>query len=370
MPWILVVALGAVPAHAQSVDSGAFVTRLGADTLAIERFVRSRDSVWGEVVTRAPRTERSRYVAHLDRTGAVTSYELTLGRGVHITETFRHDTAHVTTRGRDSTTTGIVSLTAGGPATRYAVPLAEPTYGLHELLVAQAQAKPGHRVPFAWHYVGDGPDTGAVYARRDSAWITTPTDTIRLHVDGRGRILSASDPGGTLQATVTRIAWPDLETTVAAAPLGTLSPRDTVRGTVGGAHLSVDYGRPSKRGRVIFGNVIAFNTIWRTGANEATTLVVDHDLVLGTAPVPAGTYTLFSYITPTGWQLVVSKKTGEWGTDYDPTADLVRIPMTVDRAATPVERFTISLWSDRMEMAWDTWKATLPVRAAPTTTGQ
>jgi len=85
--------------------------------------------------------------------------------------------------------------------------------------------------------------------------------------------------------------------------------------------------------------------------------------------VPAGTYTLFSYVTPDGWQLVISKKTGEWGTEYDPTADLVRIPMTVDRSAMPVEQFTVRLWTDRIEMAWDTWKATLPVRAATTTTG-
>jgi Protein of unknown function (DUF2911) len=359
-PLLLALLLGAAPLGAQAVDSGAFVTRLGKDTIAIERFVRTRDSVWGEVVTRAPRTTRARYVARLDRNGNITAYDYVPATGTPVNVTLKNDTVH--------TAKGATSLTVGGRANRYAVPLAEPTYGLHELLVVRALARPGVRVPFAWWYVGDGPDTGAVFAKQDSAWITTPTDTIRMHVDGRGRILSASDPGGTLQATVTRIAWPDLDAKLAAAPLGNLSPRDTVRGTVGGGQVLIDYGRPSKRGRVVFGNVVGFNTIWRTGANEATTLVTDRDLVLGTAPVPAGTYTLFSYVTPDGWQLVVSKKTGEWGTDYDPTADLVRIPMTVDRnAAPPVERFTIQLWSDRIEMAWDTWKATLPVRASTTT---
>jgi hypothetical protein len=382
MAWgVLVGLLGAVPgvarrAYAQGADSGAFVTRLGRDTLAIERFVRSPDSLWGEMVSRAPRTGRSRYVARLDRSGSVVAYTLTTSDGGHVSETLRNDTATytiaMTRAGHDTTMRGSVGLNQGGPTTRLIVPLFEPAYGLHEVLIARALAHPGTRVAFGWHFIGDGPDTGSVLMRKDSAWITTPEDTIRLHIDGRGRILSALNAGGTLQATVTRIAWPDLDAQVAAlTPLGTLSPRDTVRGTVGGAHVLVDYGRPTKRGRVIFGTVVAFNTIWRTGANAATTFVTDRDLMLGTTPVPAGTYTLFSYVTPTGWLLVVSKKTGEWGTDYDPTADLARIPMTVDRsAAPPVEQFTISLWSDRMEMAWDTWKATVPMKAAATTTGK
>src|SRR5271155_55209 len=118
--YLLALSLGALPAYGQVADSGAFVTQLGKDTIAIERFVRSRDSVWGEVVTRAPKTARSRYVAHLDRAGNVATYELVTGSGKHVTATVKNDTVHAGTE--------IVSLTLGGPANRYAVPLAEPTY--------------------------------------------------------------------------------------------------------------------------------------------------------------------------------------------------------------------------------------------------
>jgi hypothetical protein len=371
--WAAVVLLvGAAPIHAQSADSGAFVTRLGADTLAVERFVRTADSVWGEMVSRAPEIRRARYVAHLDRAGNVTAYELTFVNGGRVTATFQNDTVHLTMTVRDSTTHQAQSLSERGRvAGRYVVPLAEPAFGLHELAVVRAQSHSGTRVPFVWYYVGDGPDTGSVLARGDSAWITTPSDTIRLQVDAHGHIQSASDPGGTLQATVTRVAgWPDLDKTVAVAPLGALSPRATARGTIAGTNVVIDYGRPSRRGRVIFGNVIPFNTIWRTGANAATGFVIDRDLVLGTTSVPAGRYTLFSYITAKGWQLIVSKRTGEWGTEYDHSADLARISMRLDRNVTPpVDQFTISVQSDRIEMAWDTWKASVPVRAAQTTTG-
>jgi hypothetical protein len=171
-----------------------------------------------------------------------------------------------------------------------------------------------------------------------------------------------TDPGGTLQATVARVPYPDLDKWAVqfatrdaqGKSLGTLSPRDTVRATVGAAHVLVDYGRPSKRGRTIFGGVIPYNTVWRTGANAATTLVVDRDVLIGDTKVPAGEYTLFSLPTSDAWTLIISKKTKEWGTDYDPTADLVRIPMQTATAGQSLELFTIGVDpSGVMSFAWD-----------------
>jgi Protein of unknown function (DUF2911) len=372
LPLGLSLALGGTAAWAQGADSGAFVTRLGSDTIAVERFVRTADSVWGEVVVREPEAARERYVARLDKKGNVTTYDITGSHGT-IVATFHRDSVVLLSRVDGNIGQMTRSLANGWKADRYVVPLAEPTYGLHELLVTRAQAQAGKRVPFTWYYIGDFPDTGSVWARGDSAWIATPSDTIRMRVDGHGRIERSTDPGGTLQAEVTRLAaWPDLDAITTVRSLGTLSPRATVRGTVAGARIVIDYGRPSRRGRVIFGNVVPFNAVWRTGANAATTVSFDKDLVLGTVPVRAGTYTLFSSITATEWDLIVNKRAGEWGTDYDPGADLAKIPMALDRSASPpVEQFTISVEGDGIVMAWDTWKATLPVRASSVaTTGQ
>jgi hypothetical protein len=324
------------------------------------------------MVARAPQIQRVRYVARLDHDGNVVSYEIAYLNGNRASMTFHNDSAYFTMPEKDSVAHKVQSMRDGGPPGRYVVPLAEPSYGMHELLVVRAQAHAGSRVPFAWYYIGAFPDTGTVWARGDSAWIATPSDTIRLRVDAHGHILSSSDPGGTLQVEITRLAaWPDLDAVVARGPLGTLSPRAYVHATIGGAAVVIDYGRPTRRGRVIFGNVVPFNAVWRTGTNAATGFSTDHDLVLGSTTIPAGHYTLFSYITPKGWDLIVNKTVGEWGTDYDHRADLAKISMKVDRnASPPVDQFTIAVESDRIEMAWDTWKATLPVRAASTTTGQ
>lgn len=146
------------------------------------------------------------------------------------------------------------------------------------------------------------------------------------------------------------------------------SPRDTARGTVAGAHLLVDYGRPSKRGRVIWGGLVPWGDVWRTGANAATTFVTDKDLVIGGTAVPAGTYTLYSVPNQSGpWLLVVNKQTKQWGTEYHQEQDLARIPMTTSPISSPVEKFEISIVPEgqggAIHLAWDATQASVGVKA-------
>jgi hypothetical protein len=143
------------------------------------------------------------------------------------------------------------------------------------------------------------------------------------------------------------------------------SPRDTTRGTVGGAHLLIDYGRPSKRGRVIYGGLVPYDSVWRTGANAATTFVTDRDLLIGTTPVPAGTYTIYSLPGKTRWLLIINKQNGQWGTEYHADQDLARIPMTVSTLGAPVEKMAITVApsgsSGTLAIEWDTTKASVPI---------
>ena len=155
-----------------------------------------------------------------------------------------------------------------------------------------------------------------------------------------------------------------------AAPQGrTLSPRDTARISVDGRRVYVDYGRPYMRGRRIMGGLVPFGRVWRTGANAATTLVTETDLTIGNARVPRGTYTLYTRPTAAGWTLIVNRQTGQWGTQYDPSRDLVRIPMQVATLRQPVEQFTIALEPGRggantLALSWENTRAAVPVRAA------
>ncbi|HEX8213368.1 MAG TPA: DUF2911 domain-containing protein [Longimicrobium sp.] len=148
-----------------------------------------------------------------------------------------------------------------------------------------------------------------------------------------------------------------------------LSPRDTARLEIAaGKRVYVDYGRPSMRGRRIVGELVPYGRVWRTGANAATTLVTETDLRIGDALVPRGTYTLYTLPTAQGWTLIINRQTGQWGTQYEASRDLVRIPMRTTRLAQPVEKFTIALergsarGTGTLAMAWENTRLTVPVR--------
>src|ERR1700720_2143995 len=109
-----------------------------------------------------------------------------------------------------------------------------------------------------------------------------------------------------------------------------------------GKSVTVDYSSPRAKGRKIFGGLVPYGQVWRTGANEATTFVTTADVMVGGTHVPAGSYTIFTIPNKDKWTLVISKKTGEWGTDYPgPENDLARIDMKASALPSAAENFTV-----------------------------
>ena len=135
----------------------------------------------------------------------------------------------------------------------------------------------------------------------------------------------------------------------------------------GGKTVKTAYSSPRVKGRKIYGGLVPHGEVWRTGANEATTFVTSSDITVGGTKVPAGSYTIFSVPNADGWKLVVSKGTGEWGTQY-PGADkdLARIDMKVSKLPSPVENFTISYEKSgsgcMMNIDWETTRASVDVK--------
>ena len=134
-----------------------------------------------------------------------------------------------------------------------------------------------------------------------------------------------------------------------------------------GKTVTIDYARPSMRNRKIFGGLVPYDKVWRTGANAATSLKTDVALNIGGTNVPAGSYTLYTLPGQSQWMLIINKQTGQWGTKYDQSQDLARIPMKVTQASSPMEQFTISLDksgddSATLKLAWDTTVASVDVK--------
>jgi Protein of unknown function (DUF2911) len=136
----------------------------------------------------------------------------------------------------------------------------------------------------------------------------------------------------------------------------------------GGKTVVVDYSSPRAKGRKIYGGLVPFDKVWRAGANEATSFVTDADLTVGGTAVPAGKYTIFAIPSQSKWTLVISKKTGEWGTAYPgPGEDLARIDMKVSSLPSAVENFTIAFGQSgsncTMRMDWETTRASVDISA-------
>lgn len=134
----------------------------------------------------------------------------------------------------------------------------------------------------------------------------------------------------------------------------------------GGKSVTIDYSSPRLKGRKLGKDLAPYGQVWRTGANEATTFVTSADITVGGTPVPAGSYTLFTIPNADKWILILSKKTGEWGTNYPgPSNDLARIDMKVSSLPSSVENFTVSFDKSAsggtLNLEWETTRASVPI---------
>lgn len=144
------------------------------------------------------------------------------------------------------------------------------------------------------------------------------------------------------------------------------SPHAEVSAALAGKKITISYGRPFMKGRAIFGGLVPWGEVWRTGADEATTFTAEADVVVGGLKVAKGAYALFTIPTEKGWTLVLNKTAKQWGAfKYDAAQDLGRVAMTVTSAGKPVEQFTIELVPAgkqlTLKLAWDKTVASVAI---------
>lgn len=143
------------------------------------------------------------------------------------------------------------------------------------------------------------------------------------------------------------------------------SPHETVKAVIDGAAISITYGRPYVKGRKIFGGLEGYGRVWRLGADEATILETNRALMFGPLHVNPGKISLYAWLDPKQWQLILNKQVGQWGTEYTPAQDLGRVPMKTETLTTPVEQLTIAIDKNPagkggiLSISWETTKASI-----------
>lgn len=337
-------------------SEAAFVTRLGADTLAVERFAHTPEGMTATVALRTPRTTLTTYDLRLGADGQLVRYEA-VTRQPLTGEILRREVAEPVGDSLRVT----VAPTAEPEVVRMvaltdrALPFVDMVHWPFDLMVERA-------------LVADGPLDQPLFTDRSIVAFTSDVEadgTVVVRHPFRGamtvepnsdRRLAMLDAGQTTRAlTVTRVASADVEGAArrwsemdaAGQSFGALSGRGETVETVADATIAVDFGQPYRRGREIWGALVSWGEVWRTGANQATHLTIDRDLVLGerteTLALPAGTYTLFSIPRPDGGLLIVNRETGQNGNRYDASQDLGRVPMRRVPVEASVEAFTVGV---------------------------
>jgi hypothetical protein len=379
--------------NSKSAESYGYLARLGNDTVSIERVTRRGDEIVSDEVDRFPRVRRRHTVIRMAANGTIKHLEMDITtpsepsneRERHVVADVSGDSVHITKR--DSTGTKKIAFATGGALTMPHLPM---MYSLTDLYFGAALDRgvaPGDSVELRQYYIDREFDRfplhhGTVHllapnkAELHHDWLAGFGDAT---FDSLHHMLTYSGARSTYKVDVQRLPAPPelpeiqaigerfatLETSTGGAKQ--LSVRDTARASIGAATFTVDYGRPLARGRVLLGDVLPFDEVWRTGANAATQFTTSAPITLAGLRVPAGTYTLWTVPRKDGQaDLIVNKQFGQWGTDYNEGRNLGRGPLKVEAAPSPVEKFTITIVpaagkNGTMVMEWGTFKWSAPI---------
>ena len=372
------------PIKAQS-ERGAFIARLGNDTVHIERFERSGNTITGTVLQRTPTFRTIRWSLSLDATGNPLKYDAKatdaagapLLNGVTGSLEFGRDTI-VRTAYRNGQMETARLFAPNGAVPSPGLPYVGVTYLSYEWAFGALRKR-----------VASGGDSAlfqlSMFATQAApsktpAWIVGK-DSAELSYfgvaksgykfDAGGRLVSSDWTGTTYRYRVQRLADVNLDAIAQAwgsaeqakQGFGALSPRDSAKATLGSAHLTFDYSRPAARGRRVWGEVVPWDKVWRLGADMATHFTTDVDLSIGDTVVPAGRYTLWMVASETAPKLVVSRAVNVFGTNYDPSKDLARISLTRRAGSEHTERLTLGVEDGAIAIRWADAVWSVPVSA-------
>ncbi len=309
------------------VVSAAFVMTLGRDTVQIESFARADTVVSGTVVWRSSSTRVLQWSGVLDARGRLRQYRqhFTDGNGGPLvpdpgpaTLALTGDTVMREARQRDGTSVTHRIAAPHGAWPIGTIPIGV-SFAMFELALAPIRTVADGDSAFLYRLAASPVQTAVSRTRV----LFASADSVHVDYFGQGRSRFVFDHDGRLQRSdwrqttydvrVNRV--PALDVTAIAADwarrdrvggtAGPLSPRDSLTERVGAVTIAVNYSRPARRGRVIWGAVVPWDTVWRLGADMATQMKLDAPLRIGDAVVPAGEYTLWMYTSRTGPQLIV-----------------------------------------------------------------
>lgn len=144
------------------------------------------------------------------------------------------------------------------------------------------------------------------------------------------------------------------------------SPGQTIKQDFGISSIELNYSRPGIKGRKIFGDLVPYGKVWRTGANSATRIKFTDDVTIGGQPLKAGEYAIYTVPDEKEWQIIINKGSANWGTDYKQEDDIFRVKAAAVKLDQPVETFTMQFANVKsntadLQIIWDKTMVSVPI---------
>jgi len=372
---VLVTLYGCDQGVGEDTYSAAFVTTLGDDTLALEKFNRNGDIFKASVMLRVPRTSVKSYTLQLEE-GKFKRMEVLNYDPIDL-KIIKDQKELIFIQGDNlvrEVTDGTKTTTSKIKGDGSMLPFIDMVHWPIEIALASAVKSENDSViqylfttrrarPFVIH------KTSAV-----NISFRHPTRGVMdIIINDDARITRIDASKTTRKVVVSRID--DIQLMKIAAEyaqqdaqgksFGALSGRGKANINIGGVDIEVDYGTPSKRGRVIFGNIVKWGEVWRTGANRATHLKSSGDINLGDCKILAGEYTIFTIPEDEGGVLIINLQTNMGGTGYDEENDYCRTGMVLNTLENNQEVFQIiaeeTELGGELKIQWDNFEFKIPI---------
>jgi len=340
----------------------SYFDKLGVDTIAVEQFNRSENGFEGRYMNRIPVTRAAYYTAKLDNNGSIEQFELNWEvktsspnvASVNLYDLMMQQTENgyrFIRTGQENTDTTVVENIDGAlpDLGLFPMPIALLDQAIYQAIDT---GKEKYEIDFINPVNGNTRTRQITLKNNQEAEIDFFGSPMSVKLDDSGRIVKRDGRNTTLKMVAARQENPvhferlferfssldDKGEGIAQA-----SPGTTVTEEIHGANIEVRYSQPAKRGRKIWGGLVPYDKVWRTGANAATHLTTDKTLVFGDTEIKPGTYTIFSIFHPDEAHLIINNQTDISGTQHDPEYDLTRMPMDKTGRPGTQERFKIEL---------------------------
>ena len=369
---ITLLLCGTIKLSGQQSYTASFIAKLGTDTVIVETYNMLPNHLYGKAFLRYPEDQVGIFDFHFYPDGSIKHYSMSL---------MRPDSSYVTSSGtqgvycENDTCTWFASWP--GQSTEYVNKRAAkqmdfiggwtPTLSLIEWNCMRLIRSGKQSLPLTMinDYIGT----------RHVAISKGTNDTMifggdfleytKIKVTPDGQITAYDGTGTPWNYIATKHAPIDVDATakrMSKKPkIGIPSPEVKVDFLIANDTIRLSYGRPSKRGRKIFGGIVPFDSVWRTGAGDPTTLTLPYNIYFGKTLVPNGSYSMYTIPRTSGWTLIFNTDLKQWPTEPDRSKDFALIPLQVKKPAKQTEQFTITIEPSNegglLKFIWDETEA-------------